>query len=197
MSDLAALLVAYRDATGAEAAIWERSSSEAAATLVAASSDAFVERTRGLIDANHPDAVAHARGCLAWRMSVDSDCWLVSERNGVDSNERAAVLVTRMVPLVRRIMCERDGATHELAERYEEINLLYAIAELLGGDLPVEVSAGTLLKELAVTIGASTAVFLMVDASRKFLVPVATLGLQGRVYPSIPVDSETHVAARV
>ncbi len=60
---------------------------------------------------------------------------------------------------------ERDAATHELAERYEEISLLYAIGELLGTGASVEETARVILRELMFTIGAARGALLL-DATR-------------------------------
>ena len=196
MSDTAALLVAYRDATGAEAAIWEQDEQFESATLVAASSESFCERSRSVATALGAGAECRINGMLARRIGPDSTCFLVIECDN-DGALAAAPLVEFAIARFRRLERERDGATRELAERYEEINLLYAIAELLGGDLPVEVSAGTVLRELAVTIGANSAVFLLADSTRRTLVPIASLGLRGRAYPSVSTRSEELLAARV
>ena len=195
MSDIAALLVAYRNATGAEAAIWEQGRESEAATLIAVTSEPFIVTSKQFIDARRSNNAARIDGLRAMRVLPDSDCWLVVENT--ERSASAADLVAFTVPRIRRLERERDGATRELAERYEEINLLYAIAELLGGDLPVEVSAGTLLRELAVTIGANSAVFLLVDGTRRTLVPIASLGLRGRAYPAVSTTSDVLLAARV
>ena len=66
---------------------------------------------------------------------VDADDTTSAMASAVVDADR---LLGRLLPLLRRITRERDGATRELAERYEEINLLYAIGELLGGTTSVE-----------------------------------------------------------
>ena len=98
------------------------------------------------------------------------------------------------MPQVRRLTRERDGATGELVERYEEISLLYAIGELLGGTTSVQSVADTLLRELAVTVGATRAVFLQNNGLTGMLAPIATLGLRGVEYPTVSLDHVGHLA---
>ena len=121
----------------------------------------------------------------------DSIGWLFVEAGNSPDADR---LLARLVPQVRRLTRERDGATGELVERYEEISLLYAIGELLGGTTSVENVADTLLRELAVTVGATRAVFLQNNRNSATLVPIATLGLDDVEYPTISFDQVGHIA---
>ncbi len=195
MSDLTSLLVAYRDATGCEAAVWD-ATDQASATLIATSSDSFASQCDKWVISGELDRGLRPAAIIATRFGAENECWLVAEQSSSAGATDIRILAAA-AQITRKIARERDGATRELTERYEEINLLYAISELLGGDIPVEVAAGTLLKELAVTIGADTAVFLLADHSRQLLVPVATLGLDGRSYPELNIRDETHIAAQV
>jgi hypothetical protein len=52
------------------------------------------------------------------------------------------------------------------------------------------------LRELAITVGAPRAAFLIHDSTRAVLDPIATLGMVGRPYPSVPTAHPTHIAAR-
>ena len=52
----------------------------------------------------------------------------------------------------------RDWATvSELAERYEEINLLYTISEILGRTVSLEEASADILREVSETVGARRA----------------------------------------
>ncbi|MDQ6611484.1 MAG: SpoIIE family protein phosphatase, partial [Gemmatimonadota bacterium] len=121
----------------------------------------------------------------------DSVDWLFTKADSGDER-----FLSRLVPLVKRMSRERDGATRELAERYEEISLLYTIGELLGSSTSVEAVAGTLLRELAVTVGAPRAAFLIYSFDGELLEPIATIGIVGSRYPAVCVSDETHIAAR-
>lgn len=194
MSDVAALLAAFREATGREAALWERRDGFVAPTLLGASSAAFGERTEAGSLAWDAQGWAQAHGVLAYLTNTgDSVGWLIVEPGLSDEPDR---LLARLIPYVRRLTHERDGAAQELVGRDEEINLLYAISELLGGTTSVESVADTLLRELALTVGATRAVFLRTNRARTKLRPIATMGLGETPYPLVALDSASHIAAR-
>ncbi|MEO7521769.1 MAG: GAF domain-containing SpoIIE family protein phosphatase [Gemmatimonas sp.] len=203
MSEVAALLAAFHEATGREAAIWELRDGAGAPLLAAASSEDFGSRTQPGASSPDVSSWALANGlCLQPVVTADCSALLFTEASGntplhPESPER---LLARAFALVRRLTRERDGATNELADRYEEINLLYAIGELLGGTASVESVADTLLRELAITVGASRAVLLLTrrsSAAAGTLAPVASLGLGNAEYPIISLNDPVHIAARV
>lgn len=194
MSEVAALLAAFREATGREAAIWERRDGRMQPVLLGASSVDFANRTADGPAAWDVQAWARTQRVVAYLTSTgDSVGWLIVEPGLSAETDR---LLSRIVPFVRRLANERDGAAQELVERYEEINLLYAISELLGGTTSVEAVADTLLRELAITVGATRAVFLRTSRSAGMLSPIATMGLGDKSYPLVSLDSPTHIAAR-
>jgi sigma-B regulation protein RsbU (phosphoserine phosphatase) len=92
---------------------------------------------------------------------------------------------------------EVEHAATELAERYEEINLLYTISEILGRTVSLEAAAGLILKEISETVGARRATILVHDTERDVLQPVASLGVQPNELPAIKVADECSVSARV
>lgn len=194
MTEVAALLAAFLEATGREAVLWERREGHVHPQLLGASSDAFATRTRGAVDAWDVAAWARAQRLTAQLVATgESVGWLLVEP-GEDGE--ADKLLGRLVPLVRRLARERDGATRELVERYEEINLLYAIGELLGSSTSVESVADTLLAELAATVGARRAVFLETQRATGRLAPIAALGLDSSDYDAVPLDAAAHIAVR-
>jgi sigma-B regulation protein RsbU (phosphoserine phosphatase) len=194
MNDIAALLAAFREATGREAALWERREGHAVATLMGASSAEFGARCEAGTSAWDVQVWSRSQGLVAHLANTgESVGWLFVEPGASEEGDR---LLSRMIPIVRRLAHERDGAAHELVGRYEEINLLYAISELLGGAASVEGVAGTLLREFAMTVGATRAVFLRTNAARTALTPIATMGLGDATYPAVSLDSLTHIAAR-
>ena len=72
---------------------------------------------------------------------------------------------------------EAQLAAEELAERYEEINLLYRIGEILGRTVVLEESAAAILEEIASTVGAREGVVLVHDTAAGALRAVAQRGL--------------------
>ncbi|MCC6243773.1 MAG: SpoIIE family protein phosphatase [Gemmatimonadaceae bacterium] len=193
MSEVAALLAAFREATGREAALWERRDGSPAPTLLGASTATFGERTQAGPSAWDVQAWARTQNVVAHLANTgDSIGWLIVEPGLAGETDR---LLGRVIPFVRRLARERDGAASELVGRYEEINLLYAISELLGGTTSVESVAETLLQELAVTVGATRAVFLR-TRGQHLLAPIATMGLGHIPYENVSTDSSSHIAAR-
>ena len=202
MTEVGALLAAFHEATGREAAFWARRDGSDAPTLLGASSEAFAARTEAGARSSDSESWCRDNVLAVQLVSVGdtTDCLFTEPpRKGASGGDPAYRLVGSTVALVRRLTRERDGATNELADRYEEINLLYAIGELLGGTASVESVADTLLRELAITVGATRAVFLLtrrVSASAGTLAPIASLGLDVE-YPIVSLDDEAHIAARV
>lgn len=194
MNEVAALLAAFLEATGREAAIWERREGTVTPSLLGASSEAFAARTEGGATAWDVATWARTHALHAQLVTTgDSVGWLFVEPGHAADADR---LLGRLLPVVRKLTRERDGATRELVERYEEINLLYAIGELLGSSTSVEEIAETLLVELAATVGAKRAVFLQTRRSQQLLAPIATLGLGDAGYAPVPLDDPEHIAAR-
>lgn len=191
MIEVAALLAAFLEATGREAAIWERRDG-GSPVLLGTSSVAFATRTEAGVGAWEAIAWAQSQRLHAQLVTTgDSVGWLFVEEGDSPDADR---LLARLVPQVRRLTRERDGATGELVERYEEISLLYAIGELLGSTTSVEDVADTVLRELAVTVGATRAVFLQHNRSTGMLAPIATLGVDDVAYPAIAFDQIGHIA---
>lgn len=194
MNEFGAVLAAFREATGREAAIWERCEGVPPLRLLACTSPDFGDRTKAGPATWDVPAWASGAGLVAHLVATgDTTGWLFAEKGPSSDAER---FLARMIATVRRLARERDGATRELAERYEEISLLYTISELLGSSTSVDAVAGTLLRELAVTIGAPRAAFLIWNAERRLLEPVGTLGIVGTKYPAVAIADEDHIAAR-
>lgn len=194
MMEVAALLAAFREATGREAAIWERRDGSVACSLLGASSTAFGTLTASGADAWDVSRWARQHGIVAQLVTTgDSVGWLFTEPGITPESNR---VLGRLVPFVRRLERERDSAARSLAERAEEINLLYAIGELLGKGASVDDVADTLLRELADTVGAACAVFLTTRPSLSMLTPIATLGMRAQAYPAVLLDDTSHIAVR-
>ena len=87
-------------------------------------------------------------------------------------------------------------AAQELSERYEEINLLYSIGEILGRTVSLDEAALTILTEISETVGAAVGAIYVHDAARGLLTPVAVLGVTGAAAP-VAIDDEQSVVARV
>src|SRR5258708_26983787 len=92
---------------------------------------------------------------------------------------------------------EVEHAANELAERYEEINLLYSISEILGRAVTLEETARTILGEISDTVGARRGAILVLDRASETLRPVGVLGGGATTVKSIALGDETSISARV
>ena len=101
--------------------------------------------------------------------------------------------------LAQMVNSERDTlqVTNELVHRYEEIDLLYTISDVLGRTIGLEEAAKVIVKEVSQVVGARRASILVHDPSDATLRPVAGWGVDVSDFDPIPVDDETSIAARV
>ena len=91
---------------------------------------------------------------------------------------------------------EARSAARELSERYEEINLLYFISEILASVMSVPDAAHWILAEVADVLGARRASLWVFDAERHVLNLAAAVGEEGLTGP-IPVDDPDSATAWV
>jgi sigma-B regulation protein RsbU (phosphoserine phosphatase) len=85
--------------------------------------------------------------------------------------------------------------SREITERYEEINLLYSISEILGSIISLEQAAGTILTEVASILGATRAALWVHDAEQKHLYLAAVEGGDGHRGPILVEDACSVTAA--
>ncbi|NJD09489.1 MAG: GAF domain-containing protein [Gemmatimonadetes bacterium] len=97
--------------------------------------------------------------------------------------------------LVTQEMDARSAA-RELSERYEEINLLYFISEVLGSMLSLPEAATRILSEVADVLGARRATLWVHDAEADRLQLAAAVGDDG-VRGSLPVNAPESATALV
>ncbi len=209
MNALGAVLAAYGAASGRDAALWEwRVADQSPALLAATSASCVVAHTppSGAIDDIPQWAAARgwrainvqAPSLAAWLVTapapaVGNDLTIASADDRVDGLD---LLMADVMPHLRRLIRERDGATYELAERYEEISLLYAIGELLGSGASVESVANTVLRELGQTVGAPRGALLLHDPARDVLYPVALMGIGQSCATTVSVHDPQLLASR-
>lgn len=91
---------------------------------------------------------------------------------------------------------EAKSAAHELSERYEEINLLYSISEILASFLSMEKATTRILEEVADVLGARRGALWVADPARNRLDLTAAVGDEA-VTETIDIDDEASVTARV
>jgi phosphoserine phosphatase RsbU/P len=111
-----------------------------------------------------------------------------------------APLAARLLPVVGALLeSERQRAflADELTSRYEEIDLLYAISEILGQTVRLEEATQVIAREVSTVVGARRASIMVYDESTDALRTVAARGFGLGGLAPVPVDDECSVAARV
>jgi sigma-B regulation protein RsbU (phosphoserine phosphatase) len=195
VTDLASLLVAFRAASGCEASVWVRSG-------------AIVETNASTDQTPPPSRLpTAAEGALAQDTPAGptivglipgpKPAWLRVGPGPADAITRQFEFLLPVVSQRIQSALEVEHAAGELAERYEEINLLYTISEILGRTVNLEVATNRILAEISDTVGARRAAVQVYDAATKSLVAVAALGTATAAVPRIPVDDADSVSARV
>jgi phosphoserine phosphatase RsbU/P len=94
---------------------------------------------------------------------------------------------------------EREMAlvVSELSTRYEEIDLLYTISDILGHTVHLEEAAQTIVREVSDVVGARRASLMVHDAETDTLRIVAARGLDKAWLLPVPVQHPDSIAARV
>jgi len=85
----------------------------------------------------------------------------------------------------------------ELSDRYEEIDLLYTISEILGHTIRLEDAAQAILVEVSTVVRAGRATLLALDEDRHVLRLIACRGMDPEDVEPIELDDQLSVAARV
>ena len=199
MTDLASVLDAFKAATRCEVAVWADAGSPAglmweAATKRAPPPTRLPSVAEGPVPINTEDGPA-----LIAALAGPRRAWLILGPCN-DPSVRLETQLEFLLPIVSRFLLatlEVEHAANELAERYEEINLLYTISEILGRTVALEEAAQRILTEISETVGARKAVMLVHDATNRQLNAVAALGVPLDKVSSISVDDTASVSARV
>ena len=118
-------------------------------------------------------------------------------RGGNHGGERppAASLSAVIGALVEAEREANDVAT-ELSGRYEEIDLIYTISEILGHTIRLDEAARRILREVANVVRARRASLFVLDDERRILKLIAAEGMDVGVVDPIEVDDRTSITAR-
>lgn len=134
----------------------------------------------------------------AWLAEVPGaeGVWL----EAIGSNPRILeAAATGALPVVTQLLsAERSIAAvcEELAGRYEEIDLLYAISDILGHTVHLEQAAETIITIVADLMRAERASIMVCDEAAGVLRTVASRGFSHQGHEPVPVDDPDSVAAR-
>lgn len=117
------------------------------------------------------------------------------EMDGGDARAAARFLGSTLARAARYDE-EMRSFSHEIAERYEEITLLYSISEILGSIISLADASRTILAEVGSILGARRAALWVFDAESGTLRLTAAEGGEGQTAP-IPVDDPCSLTATV
>jgi sigma-B regulation protein RsbU (phosphoserine phosphatase) len=92
---------------------------------------------------------------------------------------------------------ETNLVAAELSDRYEEIDLVYTISEILGRTIRLDEAARRILHEVSTVVRARRATLLVADEERGVLRLVAARGMSAGEIEPIEMDDPCSVAARV
>jgi sigma-B regulation protein RsbU (phosphoserine phosphatase) len=122
--------------------------------------------------------------------------WLDLETSGNSPSRRGLAdleLLGHLVSTDREVL----RLSQELASRYEEIDLLYTISEILGQTVKLEQAAQIIVRAVSSVVGARRASIVVVDESAGVLRTVAAQGLPLGRSGIIRLDDPESIAARV
>jgi sigma-B regulation protein RsbU (phosphoserine phosphatase) len=200
-SDLAAVLAAFHDATHCEAIVWTQATPSAPIETEAATGVGEREPPAALPSSQEsPRMVSVEKGeILVSSVPGPRRAWL-----GLGPCPGPTVdlgsYMRFMLPVTTQYLqsaLEVEHAANELAERYEEINLLYTISEILGRTVSLDETAKTILTEISETVGARRASILVYNRANDALQVAAAMGIDPRKVPPIPAQDACSVSARV
>jgi sigma-B regulation protein RsbU (phosphoserine phosphatase) len=200
MKELETVLVAFRDITQCDAAVWSAPEGDLNALRAVARSSPRLVPPDNVPLGNEAGPLRTNDGTmLTAQVPGIKRTWLAVSPCG-SGGEPAEKHLRLLLPFVVQILRgaqEVDHAALELAERYEEINLLYTIGEILGRTVTLEEAATTILTEISETVGARRASILVHEPETNMLHVAAAIGTGAGGAPDIPVDDPDSVSARV
>jgi sigma-B regulation protein RsbU (phosphoserine phosphatase) len=196
--DLGVVLTAFTDSTQCAASVWTQSDPSRPLVLLAASPSTPAPPPLDQLPVSAEPAALSPDQLIA-RVPSAKRAWLVvGPAKSADLPLKQ--LLRFLAPVVSQILktaTEVEHAAVELAERYEEINLLYTISEILGRTVRLEEAAATILKEISETVGARKASILVHDRVTDTLQVVAAIGVRAEDAPPIAAEDPCSVSARV
>jgi sigma-B regulation protein RsbU (phosphoserine phosphatase) len=113
-----------------------------------------------------------------------------------ESRDQDAATLATVIGAVLAAERETAQVAAELSERYEEIDLIYTISEILGHTIRLDEAARRILTEVANVVRARRATLLVHDEERNVLRIAAARGMDPAEAVPIELDDPNSVAAR-
>ena len=134
-----------------------------------------------------------------WLEAIDGveGFWIEVDAGGEEQSRDGAAKAAPVVAALLDSERQRAFMAEELAGRYEEIDLLYAISEILGRTVRLEEATQTIVREVSTVVGARRASIMVFDETEGALRTVAARGFGVEALAPVAVDDDCSVAARV
>jgi sigma-B regulation protein RsbU (phosphoserine phosphatase) len=123
--------------------------------------------------------------------------WVETSVGDHGAGEAKAELIRPIVAALLDAERQRAFLAEELASRYEEIDLLYAISEILGQTTRLDEAAQTIVREVSAVVGARRASIMVYDEATGLLRTVAARGFSSDQVVPISPEDDVSIAARV
>ena len=105
--------------------------------------------------------------------------------------ERAAAAGERLAPILTQLLAAEVDTlrmAEDLADRLEEIELLYSISEVLGRTIRLEEAAEKILRAVSDVVGARRSSIMVFDDVVQVLRPVAGFGIDISRILAVPLE---------
>ncbi len=106
----------------------------------------------------------------------------------------------RLAPILTQFLAGESDTIRladDLADRLEEIELLYSISEVLGRTIRLDEATRVIVREVSRVVGARRSSILAYDEAAELLRPVAGWGVDVQHFRPVPVGDPDSIAARV
>jgi sigma-B regulation protein RsbU (phosphoserine phosphatase) len=201
VKELSAVLAAFSEATQCGAVVWTQPSGGGALTAEVGAPPGDLPAIVELIPVGGAPVEVHTPNgnMLVASLPGPRRAWLALGpcANRVAPSSGWLKFLLPVVTHYLQASLEVEHAANELAERYEEINLLYSTSEILGRTVSLADAARTILHEISETVGARRASILVHEPTADSLQVAAALGVTEGTVPAIAVSDECSVSASV
>jgi sigma-B regulation protein RsbU (phosphoserine phosphatase) len=201
VNDLERLVQAFMHATGCDAVVWTRDGETGPLKVEAGRSQLSPPPVVELLPpGGAPARVESEAGAIYVAAIAGPKRAWVGVGPCQETQAHAARFVEFLAVLVaslQRARLEVEHAAFELAERYEEINLLYTTSEIFGRTVSLEEAAARILEEIADTVGAGRGALLVHDRVTDTLQVVTAIGFDPKDAPPVSVQDPRSETARV
>lgn len=202
MKDLQEVLERFERATGLSAVVWTQLVEGGPLSVAAGSAALPAPSIIGILTPGGPTAEIpfNAGAIVVGGVPGYPRAWLGVGPSDNGGRAKAAGFLAFLLPIVGHYFqsaMEVEHTAYELAERYEEINLLYTTSEILGRTVSLEEAAARILEEISETVRARRAAILVHDRVTDTLQIVSALGFDAHDTAPIATSDPGAVTARV